>query len=173
MTPMKPSDSGLCNPILRQLVNEQAGLSLVELLTALGISVFVLAFVGTAIFQFYKVTVWGNDRMLLASNLQTAQLWLGRDAVQANSFAPGASPVYGSLSIPTGGSPIQIQYSYDSAAQSLVRTDASGSQVVARNIVNESDVSFSLSGRQLDVSLTSTHGSLIDSSDLSFALRVP
>lgn len=158
---------------LRRLVADEAGLTLVELLTGLGISVFVLAFVGTAVFQFYKVTGWGNDRMLLASNLQTAQIWLGRDAVQADSFAPGASPVYGTLSIPTSGSPIQIQYSYDSAAQTLVRTDASGSQVVARNIANESDVSFSLSGRLLDVSLTSTRGGLTDSSDLSFALRVP
>jgi hypothetical protein len=155
------------------MVAGEAGITLVELLAGLGISIFVLAFVGTAVFQFYKVTGWGNDRMLLASSLQTAQLWLGRDAVQANSFTPGATPVYGTLSIPTSGSPIQIQYSYDSAAHTLVRTDASGSQVVARNIANESDVSFSLSGRQLDVSLTSTRGSLTDSSVFSFALRVP
>jgi type II secretory pathway pseudopilin PulG len=158
---------------LHKLVAGEAGITLVELLAGLGISVFVLAFVGTAVFQFYKVTGWGNDRMLLAANLQTAQLWLGRDAVQANSFTPGTSPVYGTLSIPTGGSPIQIQYSYDTAAHTLVRTDASGSQIVARDIANESDVSFSPSGQQLDVSLTSTRGSLTDTSDLSFALRVP
>ena len=158
---------------LRRLVAGEAGLTLVELLAGLGISIFVLAFVGTAVFQFYRVTGWGNDRMLLASNLQTAQLWLGRDAVQATSFATGTSPVYGTLSIPTGGSPIQIQYSYDSAAQTLVRTDASGPQMVARDIANESDVSFNLSGRLLNVILTSTRGGLTDTSDLSFTLRVP
>jgi Tfp pilus assembly protein PilE len=161
--------------MLARLLREESGITLVELITALGIAAFVLAFVGTAAYQFYRVTGWGNERMLLASNLQTAQLWLGRDAVQANAFSPESAPSYGTFTIPTSTSDRLIRYAYDSGQEALTRTDLSSGDtvVVARDIAGSADVAFSLAGRDLAVQVTATRGSQADTLDLHFTLRVP
>ncbi len=160
---------------LRCLRDEQAGVTLVELLTALGISTFVLAFVGTALFQFYKVTGWGNDRMLLAADFQNAELWLGRDSVQANAFSPGSVPSYGTFTIPTSTGNRGIRYAYSASDKSLTRTDLTSGRTViaARDIANASDVSFVVSGRRLTVTILATRGGLSDTFNLHLTLRVP
>lgn len=165
----------LQRPPLRHLAQDEAGITLVELIVALAISAFVLAFLGTAAFQFYKVTGWGNDRMLLSSDLQTAQMWLGRDAVQANAFGPGSAPDYGTFTIPTSSGDRLIRYSYDSSEATLTRTDlSSGDTVVAaRDIAAVGDVTFSPTGQRVNVQITATRGSLADSLDLHLNLRVP
>lgn len=162
--------------ILEGSLRGESGATLVELIAALGIAVFVLAFVGTVVVQFFRLTTWGNDRMVLTSNLQTAQVWLGRDVVQASGFTAASSPVYGVFTLPASSGPTHhVRYSFDSTSHTLVRTDieASQTQVVARDIANESDVSFSPSGRTLTVSLTASRGGQSDSLDLQLLMRVP
>jgi hypothetical protein len=158
-----------------RLIGDDAGITLIELIVGLGISAFVLAFVGTAVYQFYKVTGWGNGRMVLASDLQTAELWLGRDSVQAASFVAESPPNYGHFVIPTSTDDRLVRYSYDPAAQAITRTElTSGDTVsVARDIANQSDVAFSLAGQRLSVSLTANRGGMTDTVDLKFTLRVP
>lgn len=161
--------------VLRRLALDQAGITLVELVTALGIAAFVMAFVGTAMYQFYRVTAWGNQRMLLASDLQTAELWLGRDVVQAYLFTYEAAPSYGSLTIATSTGDRGIRYAYDSAESTLTRTDLTSgvTTTVAHDIADASDVVFSRAGQRLTVSVTATRSGQTDSIDLHFTLRVP
>lgn len=157
-------------------LREDSGATLVELIAALGIAVLVLAFVGVAVVQFFRLTNWGNDRMVLTSNLQTAQVWLGRDVVQASSFTAGSAPVYGVFTLPAVSGPARhVSYSFDFSDHTLVRTDveSSQSQVVARDIASQSDVSFTRSGQMLTVNLTVTRGGQSDTHDLMLYMRVP
>lgn len=159
-----------------QGLRDESGATLVELIAALAIAVFVLAFVGTAVVQFFRLTNWGTDRMVLTSNLQTAQVWLGRDAIQASSFVAASSPVYGVFTLPASSGPARhVRYSFDPVDHTLVRTEVETSQtrVVARDIASQGDVSFTASGSMLTVGLTATRGGQSDSLDLELFMRVP
>ncbi len=159
----------------RVALREESGLSLVEVIVGLGISVFVLAFVGTVAFQIYRVTNWGNDRLLLASDVQTAALWLSRDVVQANQFTPGTAPDYGVFTIPTDTTSKQVRYSYNPAGHTLTRTDlASGETIiVSRDIQNQADLSFAVLGRLVTVDVLVGRGGQTDTAAMHFFMRVP
>lgn len=158
-----------------RLLSEQAGTTLVEVLTGLGISALLIGFVGTVLFQLYRATVWGNNRMLLAADVQSAQLWLGRDTVQATSFTPAGAPNYGVFSLPTDSTTRQVRYSYDSANHTLVRTDLVTSQsvVAARDIAAQTDVTFSTTANLVMVSITANRAGLSTSASLYYFMRVP
>ncbi len=158
------------------VIHDQRGVSLVELLVGLGIAAGIALFIGTTIWQFFTVTRWGHNRMLVASHHQTALLWLSRDSAEADTFVAGSGAEYGTFYWP-GGDPY-FAYRYDAAEGTLVRDHYAGgalqsSQTVARSIANQNDVSFSPSGELVTVSITSSQGSIVETVDLQLAMRVP
>ena len=159
---------------LALIVNEDRGASLVEMLVAMAISVLVFGVITTALVQFMLVTRWGNSQLQITNDIQVASLWLGKDALEASSFTPGAGSVYGILNWPD--STHQFRYSYNSLENTLVREHLDGGAVqstrsVARNIVNQNDVVFNTSGKLLTVSITSTISNESKSVDIQFAMR--
>lgn len=158
-------------------LNREEGFSLPELLISLLILTSVLVLLATALLQFTRLTRFGNDRMLAFSDLQTAQLWLGRDAAEAATFTPGSGVVYGTFAWP-GGDP-EFEYSYRTADSSLIRTRLEGGTAVssvaaARHIAQQSDVTFLLDGDgdKVSVSITTTSGAETSSAEIELFMRV-
>ncbi len=161
------------NSLLEKCRGEK-GASLVEMLVAMAISVMVFGVITTALVQFMLVTRWGNSQLQISSDFQIASLWLGRDALEASSFTSGASTVYGTLN--WKDSTHQFRYSYDLVDNALIREHLVSGVVqstitVSRHIAAQSDVVFSLSGKLLTVSITSTSGDEVESVDIKFAMR--
>lgn len=157
-------------------VHSERGTTMVELLVAMSISVLVFGIISTSLVQFFLVTRWGNDQLIITNDLQVASLWLGRDALESASFSPGAGAIYGTLN--WADSTNQYRYSYDSGNSTLVREHLVDSNLlstlqVARHIKNQDDVVFSTSGQLLTVSITSTStsGDESETVDLSLAMR--
>ncbi len=154
--------------------DSERGASLVELLVSIGISIMVFSILSTALVQFVLSTRWGNNLLQVTNDIQVASLWLGRDAPEAASFTPGSGSVYGTLN--WADSSTQYRYSYDSINSSLTRDHLENSIVqttrtIARHIENQSDVTFSINGDLLTVSITATSGSESKSSTFNFAFR--
>lgn len=153
---------------------QERGASLVELLVSISITLLVFGVLSTALVQFLLTTRWGNSQLQATNDVQVASLWLGRDALEAASFTPGASPVYGTLSWADGSQ--QFRYSYSGANQALIREHfvngaLQSTTTISRNISNPADVAFSISGKLLAVSITSTSGEQSETANLTFALR--
>jgi len=152
----------------------ETGASLVELLVSISIAVMVTSFLSTALVQFMLTTRWGNHQLQVTNDIQVASLWLGRDALEAAGFTPGTSPVYGTLSWSDNSH--QYRYSFNAADQQLVREyylsgALQSTTTVARHISNQADVVFTLTGKLLSVSITSTSGDESETANLEFALR--
>lgn len=159
----------------RGLIVDERGVSLVELLVGLSIAAMLIGFIGTSVYQFFSVTRWGNARMAVSAQLQTATTWLGRDAAEAETFTAGSGATYGTFAWPSGDP--AFRYRYDAAGESLLRDLIEGGSVqstttVARNIQAQSDVSFVPTGSTVSVTITATSGSISDSVDLTLAMRV-
>lgn len=159
-------------PFLRR----EEGITLTEMLVAIAIAASLIGLLGTALYQFFFVTRWGNNRLSVLGDFETASLWLGRDANEAAFFSSGAGNVYGTLS--WSDSSVQYRYSYDAAADALNREHLVSAVVqstiqVARHIANQSDVSFSASGGLLTVNITatSTDGQVSESTTLLLNMR--
>lgn len=153
---------------------DEKGATLVEMLVAIAISVLVFSVLSTALVQFMLATRWGNSQLQVTSDIQVASLWLGRDALEAASFTPGAGSVYGTLAWADGSQ--HFIYSYDSLEGGLIREhfDTGVLQTrttIARHILNQSDVSFSIAGQLLTVTITSTSGAEAETANLDLALR--
>lgn len=154
--------------------NEQKGATLVELLVAAGISVIVVGVITGSLAQFILVSRWGNDQLLVTNSLQTASLWLGRDVLESHAFTAGSGNEYGTLSWEDGSQ--QFRYSYDAGNQTLIREHLIGgvvqsSQTAARRIEDQSDITFTLNGDLLSISLTVTSGDVSETRQLDLAMR--
>ncbi len=156
-------------------VHSERGTTLVEMLVAMSISVLVFGIISTALVQFFLVTRWGNDQLIITNDLQVASLWLGRDALESASFTSGpADPYYGTLNWADLSQ--QFIYSFDSGNNALVREHyldgiPQSTIQLARHIANQGDVVFSTSGQLLTVSITSTSGDETETVNLSLAMR--
>lgn len=168
---MKPSSSDS----LRAHLGDEQGASLVELLVGLSIAAMLIGFIGTSVYQFFSVTRWGNARMAVSAQLQNAMVWLGRDAAESETFTAGSGTTYGTFAWPSGDP--AFRYRYDAANHSLLRDLIEGGAVqstttVARQIQNQSDVSFAPLGDTVGVYIQTTDGTLSDSIDLTLSMRV-
>ena len=153
---------------------DERGATLVEMLVAISISVMVFSVLSTALVQFVLTTRWGNNQLQVSNDIQVASLWLGRDALEAASFTPDAEPVYGTLDWADGSQ--QFRYSYDSTDGALIREHIVTGVVqtkttVARHILNQSDVIFSIKEQLLTVEIISTSGDEVETAKLDLALR--
>jgi len=155
-------------------LRDDSGATLVETLIAVAISAAVVTMLGSAVYQFYAISYWGNGRLAVLHDLQNSGLWIGRDANEAASFSPGAGAVYGTLSWPDLS--VQYRYSYDPGNTALVRQHLAGgvpqsTVTVARHIAIQSDVTFAVSGSRLTITITSTSDSVSASSTLTLNMR--
>jgi hypothetical protein len=155
-------------------LSQERGTSLVEVLVAMSISLIVFGVITTSMVQFFLVTRWGNSQLQITNDIQVTSIWLGRDALEASSFTAGTGNVYGILNWPDSSN--QFRYSYDALEQALVREHIEDGSLlttntVARYILDQNDVSFSISGSLLTVSITSTSGDEIKSVDIEFSMR--
>ena len=166
--------------LLTRISLEERGVSLVEVLVGIAIAAGIAAFIGTAVWQFFTVTRWGNNQMLAVSDHQTAILWLSRDIPEAQAFTSGSGAVYGTFSWP-GGDP-QFRYQYDSSEGTLIREQLDGSgtvqssNVIARYVANQTDVNFEPNVQNpqiITVDITTTSGDQTFNSTIDLAMRVP
>lgn len=160
---------------LRRLVTEDRGMTLTEMLVTLFLMSLLLGLLGTAFYQFFTATRWGNNTLTALHDLENAQVWLSRDARQAQSFTPGSSPVYGAFDC-GDYSTVEYRYSYDSGNTALVREKivdggVESTLTVARHIAQQSDVGFSVNGSLVTITLTSTSGAISGNTTLKINMR--
>lgn len=164
-TLVNPSPAGQS---LRRLVTEDRGMTLTEMLVSAFLMSLLIGVLGTAFYQFFTATRRGNDALTALHDLENAEVWLSRDAREAQSFTPGSSAVYGTFDC--GDS--TVQYSYNSGNTALARTVDGGSPLtVARHIAQQSDVGFSVDGSLVTITLTSTSGAISRSATLKINMR--
>jgi prepilin-type N-terminal cleavage/methylation domain-containing protein len=117
-------------------MKRQEGMTMVELITAIAISGIIVVFLGTAIYQIFTVSGYGNDRLTALHELQNAAHWFSLDGQEAK--------------LATGGSQLVLTLADNSTVTyALVGTElrrtAGGPQIVlARNISN---ASFAINNR--------------------------
>lgn len=153
----------------------ERGFTLPEMLITAVLVTFASGLIATAIYQIFIVAQDGNARLTVLGDVENAAIWIGRDSSESASWSAGSGTVYGTLT--TSDPLVQYRYSYDAANTSLVREHlVSGSPVntlkIARRIANQGDVSFSVTGTLLTVSITGTSGPTSESATLKLGLRV-
>ncbi len=154
---------------------DERGFTIPEMLIATVLVASAAGLIATAMYEIFVVARSGNARLAALSDLETAALWIGRDASEAQSFAAGSGTIYGTLT--TSTPTIQYRYSYSAANKALVREVlVSGSPTstvqIARRIAAQGNVAFSVSGSLLTVAITSTVGPTSESTTLKLGMRV-
>jgi len=153
----------------------QAGFTIPEMLIGALLATAAATLIATAIYQFSVASRDGRNRLTALGDIQNASLWFGRDATEAQSVAGGGGSVYGSIF--TSDPTVEYRYSYDAANTSLIREHlVSGvpqsSAAIARHIASMGDVSFSLSGSLLTMTITATSGPISQTATVHASMRV-
>lgn len=123
----------------------QQGFTLVELLIVTSITGLIASFLGSAVYQMFTVTEYGNSKMTAIHDLQNTSNWLNRDG-QAASAATGGSQLV--LTLPDAST-----ITYTLVGTELQRSDGSSQITVARNITS---ANFTVSGRTVTLNITSS-----------------
>ena len=132
----------------------QRGLTLVELLLALGISALISGALGTAIHQFVMASERGNDDLRALHDVQNAGYWITLDGGKAvtTNLVDGALST-GSMTL-TWTSGVQTHTVTYSLAGTELKRDHNGTiTTVARHV---SSVEFSLAGLLITATMAST-----------------
>ena len=126
-------------------MNEQKGMTMVEMVVATALTGIIVVFLGTAIYQILNVTGYGNDRLRAAHDLENAAYWFNYDGQQAVSASGG------------GGMALTLSdnstITYDLTGTELRRNAGGAYMVLARNVAA---VSFTVSNRVITMSLVSS-----------------
>jgi hypothetical protein len=130
--------------------------------------------IATAIYQVFIVSQGGNARLSELTDLESAALWIGRDATEAVSWTPGSGIAYGTFQ--TTDPSISYRYGFIGAENALARqvlVSGTPQQTLrlARHIANQGDVVFSVSGSLVTVSITATSGSTSQSATFNVSMR--
>jgi len=138
--------------------HDQKGFTMIELLVALTISVFIGTLLGTSTSMFYRVTGSGNDKFRAFHAVRNAARIISLDTHMATTtdLVDGALPVSGVTMQWTDESTdppsAHISVYQLSPGGDLSRNyDDSGARVIARDI---QDIGFSLCGNELTVDIT-------------------
>ena len=67
----------------------QQGYTLVELLIVISITGLIASFLGSAVYQMFTVTEYGNSKMTAIHDLQNISNWLNRDIQMASTATGG------------------------------------------------------------------------------------
>lgn len=125
----------------------ESGFTLVEMIITVAITGLIVGLLGTAIYQIFTVSEYGNDRLAALHELQNAASWFNLDGQQTKAA--------------TGGSTLALTLSdnstvtYTISGTQLLRTAGSNQMTLARNITSAS-FSISVSSRLMTMQLTSS-----------------
>jgi hypothetical protein len=126
-------------------MNKQSGMTTVELITAVAITGIIVAFLGTAIYQIFNVSDYGNNRLTALHELQNAAYWLNVDGQGSVNATVGSQLV---LRLSDNST-----VTYSLSGTNLLRSSSGPQMTLARNI---SSAAFSINGRVITVNLTSS-----------------
>lgn len=126
-------------------MNKQAGMTMVELITAIAITGVIVAFLGTAVYQIFSVSDYGNGRLTALHEMQNAAYWLNADGQGAVSATGGSQLV---LTLADNST-----ITYSLSGSKLLRTYTGTSTTLASNM---SSVSFTINSRVITATLTSS-----------------
>ncbi len=144
---------------IQRVLKGQQGFTLVEMLVALGIMAALGTVLVGTLYQMGNFTSRGNAQLSVSADPRNAFGWLGKDVKMANTtdLVDGA-PAVSSMTL-NWTDKYQDTSTAHSAAYSLVGTelrrteDGVDTHSIARNVTS---VEFSLAGRRVTVTLTST-----------------
>jgi len=125
-------------------MNKQSGMTTVELITAVAITGIIVAFLGTAIYQIFNVSDYGNNRLTALHELQNAAYWLNVDGQGSVNATVGSQLV---LRLSDNST-----VTYSLSGTNLLRSSSGPQMTLARNI---SSVTFSVNSRLATMYLTS------------------
>jgi len=108
----------------------QQGFTLVELLVVISITGLIGSFLGSAVFQMFTVTEYGNSKMTAIHDLQNTADWLNHDGQMASTATGGSQLV---LTLPDDST-----ISYELIGTELRRSDDDSQITVAWNITSAS-----------------------------------
>jgi prepilin-type N-terminal cleavage/methylation domain-containing protein len=122
----------------------QQGFTLIELLVVISITGLIGSFLGSAVYQMFTVTEYGNSKMAAIHDLQNTANWLNRDGQMASAATGGSQLV---LTMPDDST-----ISYKLIGTELKRSDGISQITVAWNITS---ATFTVSGRTVTLDITS------------------
>jgi prepilin-type N-terminal cleavage/methylation domain-containing protein len=125
-------------------MNRQAGMTMVELITAIAITGVIVVFLGMAVYYIITVSERGNDEFTALHEVQNAAYWFIKDGQEAKAAAGGSQMV---LTLADNST---VTYSLTNT--NLKRTVGSLQTILARNI---SSATFTVNNRLATMSLTS------------------
>ncbi len=128
-------------------------MTLVEVLIAAAIGAMIIAVVGSAIFQFTRVTEKGAESFTAAHDVQNIGHWINIDGKGANTtnLVDDAAPVSSmTLTWDDGGQSHTCVYSL--VDTDLKRVDNGNTTIIGRNVTN---AEFSVSQRLITANVTS------------------
>ena len=127
------------------MINDERGVTVVEMLIAIAITGIIVSFLGTAIYQITTVTEYGNDKLTAMHELQNAAHWVSLDGQMARTASGGDRLV---LTLSDNSS---ITYSLVGAE--LHRTAGDSNITLAQNITS---ANFSVQARTITMNITSS-----------------
>ena len=131
----------------------QRGMTLIELLMALGISGVIIGALGASIYTIMSVTGRGNAEISLLRDIQSASHWISNDVRMASDITlTGGVPANGMVLEwdDSEGNPHSGNYTH--AGRELIRSFNGTSSIIAWNV---SSVEFSLNNDELSYTLIS------------------
>ena len=145
------------------------GLTLVEVLLAVGISALICSVLGAAIFQIVDRSAYNSDRLRALHDIHNAGRWLYLDGARAEAtdLAPGAEPADTMRLDWTSRDGLQTS-AYSLSGTELQRSHNGAITTVARYV---SGAEFSMSrDRLITVNLASTPGSKGVSKEVTYRM---
>ncbi len=135
-------------------MKRQRGFTLVELLVTVAITGLIVSGLGTAIYQIFTVTEYGNDKLTATHELQNVSHWFSLDGQRAGAASGGSELV---LTLSDDSS-----ITYSLVGTELYRTAGGSNMTLAQNITS---ANFSVENRTITMTVTSSPQGRWDVSD--------
>ncbi len=126
-------------------MNGQKGMTIAELVVAIATAGIIVVFLGTAVYQIFNVSGYGNDQLTATHELENVAHWFNIDGQGAKAATGGAT-----LALTMGDNSSVI---YTLAGTEIRRITETEEMILARNIAS---ASFTIEARLVTMSLTAT-----------------
>ncbi|MCJ7492297.1 MAG: hypothetical protein MUP15_09155 [Dehalococcoidia bacterium] len=154
----------------------ESGMTLVELLAAMGIGALVIGLIAASLGQFLGVTSRGHEKLAIAHDYRDAFNWLNHDAQMAVASLATAEPGNVTLNWSNAVSGDSYQVQYQQSGSELVRTHTvngvTSSRPVARGL-GPAGLNASKSGNVLTISITTGEGAQVQTRTETVTMRPP
>jgi type II secretory pathway pseudopilin PulG len=160
----------------RRCTRGEWGFTLLEMLAAMAIGVFVMGGLVTIVYQLSRVTVEGQSELRAQHQLQNVASWLNRDVVAASQGVAGSTTLTLTQNYYTFGqdeiaSCRTVGYTFSEEEGTLTRTEDGSSQVIGRRINSVSIVPLGPIVDTVAVTITAAYLDGERTSALKFDLR--